>query len=478
MIPKAPKLGITVVSQSQSSTSSSALPRASAATWICPICSFSNPIPVYFDPANVNENTTLPACLTCGIKPSLAHILKASIANLSSSRSGGVINNSSSQVDTSGVNLNGSGTSTQCPRCTFHNHPSLLACEICGSSLPVKTPASADGVSDSRARSASPAAQSQSSAIDVPGSIKLSFRAGGEKIFYERLKGALQQRKWLSQSAPPVPDSSISPHHQANNAERSIGIAGLERRGQQLRKNNELVIGNAFEDLEALMASAKDIIALAERLASHTKESSPPEDASISAAEDPSTLLSQLNLTTTREMLSTNASNTSLYLTELARSLAEFLMDDVRGVLRSEGGIITMVDLWSVYNRARGGVELVSPTDFSAATKLFEKLDLPVRRRNFRSGLLAVQERSRTEEKSMASILAWLRTLRELPPHSELPWDWRDWGRGIAAQDAAKRFGWSVGVAEEELEMAEERGALCRESSLEGTFYWENLFPL
>jgi len=257
----------------------------------------------------------------------------------------------------------------------------------------------------------------------------------------------------------------------SENQRQNIGIAGLERRDMEVRKNNEIVIGNAFEDLEALMASAKEIIALAETFASQGKL-----DNNTQPASDTSTLLSQLNLTTTKDMLNTSNSSgaDNLYLTELSRQLAEFLTDDSRGVLKSEGGIISLVDLWAVVNRARGGVELVSPTDFAAAVNMFEKLKLPVRLRRFKSGLLVVQGMDRTDEKTVASLLAWLSELRQRPPEVDVLWDWRRWGRGITALEVAERFGWSVGVAGEELEMAEERGAVCREVGLEGTRFWEN----
>lgn len=85
----------------------------------------------------------------------------------------------------------------------------------------------------------------------------------------------MQQRKWLLQNAPPVPKpdslTGVTPGVDGLSGQldrtKVVGIAGLERRGQELRKNNEFVLGNAFEDLEALMASAKDIIALAESFA-------------------------------------------------------------------------------------------------------------------------------------------------------------------------------------------------------------------
>ena len=52
--------------------------------------------------------------------------------------------------------------------------------------------------------------------------------------------------------------------------------------------------------------------------------------------------------------------------------------------------------------------------------------------------------------------------------------DWDTFGRGVTAQEAARHFGWSVGVATEELELAEENGALCREEGVEGLRFWRN----
>jgi len=305
--------------------------------------------------------------------------------------------------------------------------------------------------------------------------LKFSFRAGGEKIFLERLKSALVQRKWLLYSAPPVPKPVLSPSEaastQASNeaAARMVGIAGLERRGQDVRKNNELIIGNAFEDLEALMTSAKEIIALAESFSSQARSGN--GNASEAAALV-SESASALGLVTTKDML--GGSSDSLYLSELSRNLAEFLTDDAKGVLRREGGIMSLVDLWAVFNRARGGVELISPSDFEKAAQLWDKLRLPIRLRRFKSGLLVVQGRDRTDEKTIASLLSWLQSFQKDPPETEVNWDWKQFGRGVTAQEVAEKFRWSVGVATEELEMAEERGALCRELGIDGIKFWEN----
>jgi ESCRT-II complex subunit VPS36 len=128
-----------------------------------------------------------------------------------------------------------------------------------------------------------------------------------------------------------------------------VGIAGLERRGLETRQNNQVVIGNAFEDLEALMASAKEVIALAESFSTESGRTSQ------GASTEASTILSQsaaaLGMETTKDMLRSGTGAEELYLSELSRNLAEYLTDDRKGILHREGGIMSLIDLWAVFNR-------------------------------------------------------------------------------------------------------------------------------
>ncbi|KAI9754345.1 MAG: hypothetical protein M4579_004743 [Chaenotheca gracillima] len=492
---------------------------AQAATWICAICSFSNPIPANFDPGTATENTPLPPCLTCGVKPQFSHVLKAAISSASKRQAASgtpvpaqplLESHDQSEAARSVLGPTGasdgaqsvsSTSSLKCPRCTFLNHGSLHSCEICGAPLRQSVPSNptVDANTPSGPAAYKPLSIGGSAgSYDTPESSKISFRAGGEKIFYERLKGAMVQRKWLLQGAPPIPKPSgrlvdessdsgsgqpsprvsgvFSGSESGYRSPKTVGIAGLEQRGFEVRKNNELVIGNAFEDLEALMVSAKEIIALAESFAGRMTPAS--GGGNNSSSSEATALLSQsaaaLGLVTTKDMLGTGSSSESLYLSELSRNLAEFLTDDSTGVLRREGGIMSLVDLWAVFNRARGGVELVSPADFEKAANLWQTLKMPVRLRKFKSGLMVVQGKDWNDERTIASLLAWLKLLHEFPPENEVSWDWRSYGRGITPQETAERFGWSVGVASEELEMAEEKGAVCREESVEGVRFWEN----
>jgi ESCRT-II complex subunit VPS36 len=237
-----------------------------------------------------------------------------------------------------------------------------------------------------------------------------------------------------------------------------------------MRQNNQAVIGTAFEDLEALMTSAKEVIKMAEQFAMQSNGSVDGETRKLISDST-----SALGLITTKDMLGSGSSAEQTYITELSRDLAEYLTDDRKGILRKEGGIMSLVDLWQVFNRTRNGIELVSPLDFGKAANMWDTLHLPIRLRRFRSGLLVVQERSRTDEKTIASLLAWLRQPQNSFAVEEMASS-QMFGRGVTAQETAERFGWSVGVATEELEMAEETGAVCRDQCLDGIRFWSNHF--
>lgn len=356
-----------------------------------------------------------------------------------------------------------------CPRCTFHNDAMLLSCELCGAQLVHTGPSHSVDAEFPAARPASPGPQLDNLNIDGSEeieSVKFSFRGGGEKVFYERLKGAMIQRKWLVSGAPLVPRANLHVSEetigeQSARKTTSVGIAGLESRGLQTQRKNEVTISSAFEDLEALMASVKEIVALAERFAQDSSNGDSLANESAAA----------LGMVTTRDML---GGSDTLYISELARNLAEYLTDDKRALLKRQGGTMSLIDVWAVFNRTRNGVELVSPSDFEKATQMWERLNLPVRLRQFKSGLLVVQGRDWNDERIIGQFKKWLEEMRQDTVKEEALWDFESFGLGVTAQEAAQRFGWSIGVAIEELEMAEDQGLLCREDGIEGTKFWLN----
>ncbi|KAI5853840.1 EAP30/Vps36 family-domain-containing protein [Tricharina praecox] len=400
--------------------------------WICTICSFSNPIPLNYVPGE-SSAASIPPCLTCGIRPQPSH-LDSSLQT-------------QPRPSPAAATTAAPDSGLACPRCTFHNHPSLHICELCGESLQtiaIPVPRALAIAQPTPSRTSSPAP------VDVP-IIKFSFRAGGSTAFLTHLKSALIQRKWLLSTAPPVP----RPPSPSGTTKR-VGIGGLERKTLSQTRQNEMVLGSAFEDLESLKAAAKEVIALAESFARL------PGNAGVEAIGGGAAQALGL---VSRDMFSnTSSAGDKAWIDELSRQVAEFLADDARGVLKKEGGVITLVDLWALYNRVRG-IDLISPQDLQKATTRFEALRLPVRTRTFKSGLVVVQDVGRRDDETVRRIVEWIAADGS-----------GRWGRGVTAGEAADRFGWSLRVASEELEMAEERGALCREVGIEGVRFWGNWF--
>lgn len=163
--------------------------------------------------------THLFPCSTCGVKPSLAHILKAAISSASGRQATttydapsqpliepnrSIDSEASGSTDLHSRDVRSLKPQLQCPRCTFLNHPSLLSCELCGTPLVSAQSVGHEFASGpSRSESPGPLLDDGASAIDHSTEcVKFSFRAGGDKRFYDRLKGAMQQRKWLLQNAP------------------------------------------------------------------------------------------------------------------------------------------------------------------------------------------------------------------------------------------------------------------------------------
>jgi len=82
------------------------------------------------------------------------------------------------------------------------------------------------------------------------------------------------------------------------------------------------------------------------------------------------------------------------YYEQLARQLAEYL----GGHMPGNGGIMTLSDIYCMFNRARG-VELISPDDLYHAALLQKKLDLGYSVRTFPGGLIVLQTDSHREDK-------------------------------------------------------------------------------
>ncbi|KJE94748.1 vacuolar protein-sorting-associated protein 36 [Capsaspora owczarzaki ATCC 30864] len=299
--------------------------------------------------------------------------------------------------------------------------------------------------------------------------VKLSFRSGGSDAVYNALHASIHAEGWLA--APPIPprstlasgassSSSVASGSASSSAgttslssgtaPRMVGIHGISTKMEQDSKQAEASINDAFQDLNALMDKAKAMVSIAERFTAKIAKSS--NDVSDADSQKFQEYLLSLGIASpvTRATHGTG----ELYHKELARQLAGFLAQP----LAKHGGILPLMDVYCLFNRARG-TALISPEDLLRACNLFEHLSLQVRLREFASGVLVVQLQDFSDE-SMAA-----RTAQVVSQASNM-----------SASDLAHNQNVSVTLAKEMLLQAETRGLVCRDDSEEGLRFYPNRF--
>ncbi|KAK9468715.1 EAP30/Vps36 family-domain-containing protein [Lipomyces arxii] len=440
----------------------------SLVTWTCPICSFSNSLPTNYKP----KISQLPACSTCGVKPPEAVIMDA-LAGMKVT---------DSQDESSGLAISpDEDKGLVCSKCTFINNSALRFCEMCGARLSTTAFNPSDYILDKEAvrqESYLPftigTANSYRTRLgypeETPTYVKISFRASGDKPFFEKLQSVIAERQWLintnrARQIDPVlvVNKIIKPESEVVNtgsAMPNFGIHGLQSLSELERARNKDLIGS-LNDLHTLMTKARDMVKLAESFATRLATLPGVPDEARRALRESSQALSLSSPIVTKEMA--GGGNDEIYIAELARQLAEFLDS---GVLKHEGGIVTLFDLFALYNRARG-ISLISPKDLNRACAAFDRLGLPFRVRQFKSGLTVVQEASKNDEATVKSLVDFVKFAEKSFEEAVYV--------GVSAEDVSAHFGWSVGVCVEELETAQELGLLCSDAIIEGTRYYINI---
>ncbi|KAI8079936.1 EAP30/Vps36 family-domain-containing protein [Halteromyces radiatus] len=392
---------------------------AAVGIWTCPICS--------------HDNTSLTEkCELCGVRTVDPPIIS-----------------NTSQLENDNSNITGT-----CPACTFINHASMIRCEMCDTPLSNNLPPSLPPRSQSSSSSFSSVPSPSESSSSLPPiksdtHVQLSFRKGGLGQFLTKLNTAISTKAWdfsSTSSSSLLKDSSTTTI--GNNIDRrAVGIQGIQQRIEQLSSVTNDTMTDAFQDLDRLMANANEMVKLAETISS--KMNKDPND------QDLSTLRGyMINLGISNPV--TKGTAGSIYHQELSRELAEFL-DKL--YTKKENDIRPLTDIYCIFNRARG-VALISPEDLYKACQQFEYLQLPYRLRQLSSSLLVVQSTLMNNDQASKRIVDHVK---------------KNQGH-LSALQLASLENWALAVALEQLQMAEEKGLLCRDDGPSGLVFYENLF--
>ncbi|KAJ3062555.1 hypothetical protein HDU98_001561, partial [Podochytrium sp. JEL0797] len=294
-----------------------------------------------------------------------------------------------------------SPTEKSCPFCTFINHSAVIFCEACESRFPdapqdppINSAAQTSPLGSQSSVSSTPTTTAPESLEDSI--VKISFRGGGVNEFYKVLKASLAAREWeKSAAAAQNAIKSLEESTKALNVAGSGGgISGIIKKADQSNKVLDQTLSSSFQDLDALMSKASEMVKVAESINSRLA-------AATSGTHSASSTLESQELAAFRSFLVdlgipspvTKEMTGDAYTQELAKELSTFL----HKILPHYGHMLALTDLYCLFNRARG-VALISPQDLHKSTAQFEKMGLPFRLRRFDSGLLVVHSSAYSDD--------------------------------------------------------------------------------
>ncbi|CAH7689935.1 EAP30/Vps36 family-domain-containing protein [Phakopsora pachyrhizi] len=464
-----------------------------ASHWACHVCGFSNPHSAKCGLCGIPRQSKQLKSPTRGSFGPPSSFSTSSdhlpIRSISSSKIGRATSLShlggrsvSFVVEETSPRSNDSATKTElaCGTCTYLNHPSMLRCEMCDSLLGSFNALNLtsndtcgnenriDGLNGMTLKGSETKTESQASLLPENSYIRLSFRKGGDKTFYEALKTSLQTKHWeksVKKSRTISDPSTASSENTRNFTESSkdfrkaIGIDGILRNIDSNHQADCDELSEGLQDLKALMSRAKDMVQLArsingkltalENSSSSMSENRPTEQ---SAALIRSSLV-KLGLPTpavTADMIASDKE----YSSELAKELAGFITRITSQTSNQIGqkpfskGILSIDEVWCMWNRARG-VLPVSPTDMLCACQFLPLCtNPPIQLHTFRSGLKVLHS-PYYSTKSFAD-----RLLRRL--NSEERRNLTDGIGWITTLEVAQLEGVTVSLATELIEMVEQ----------------------
>ena len=273
------------------------------------------------------------------------------------------------------------------------------------------------------------------------------------------LTTALTTHTYTHPPAPQPPTAGPASAKQFSTS--SAGVGGLMRDVDASARRTDATLDAAFTDLSTLMAHAKDIVTLAQRFARTLAASathSTEEEAALAS------LLTTMGLPNPITKHSTTSH--SSFHTHLARQLSDFLSH--HPTFTANGHMLTLPDVYCLYNRARG-TDLISPDDCRRACELLGEVGgtgLGLQR--LEGGVLVVC-RSGEVESGVEAVVGVVRA----------GGGGGGGGGGVcgmALVELSGVLGVSVVLVEERCLLAEKRGWLVRDESVEGVRWWTNQF--
>ena len=249
--------------------------------------------------------------------------------------------------------------------------------------------------------------------------------------------------------------------------EPRVGVAGVMKRVADRQANESALARDAFVDLEQLMMRASEVTAVLERYSAASLARRGAGGATSDADERAfNELLAGIGIV---QNPVTKASAGAAFHDALARELASFLDARAKASKTNASTVVTLPDVYALYNRARGGYDLVSPGDVLAASKRMAALGLGYEFVEYPSGVKALRSTAAGDAVRRAAA-AWLGSSSTTPPTTpprsaaEL--------KPLSALQLSQSASVPLSVAKDWLVEEENQGRLVRDRDAAGNVQW------
>jgi len=267
---------------------------------------------------------------------------------------------------------------------------------------------------------------------------------------HQQIEKALNRRAWENATRLQEKQSNVS-----SMARRRVGVDHILTKNHMKHKEAARIAEVALSgDAERLLREAGELLSVIHKYTTLLQKSKDTKS-DDQDTEKLSGLLRDMGMTsalTKNQVNSGKGGNGEDFHELLARQIADLILPKLRKV----GGVISLTDVYCLFNRARG-TNLVSPEDLSSACGMLGgKLRLGISKRTFPSGVVVLQlDDIFAGDNQMQKVIG-------MCPTTPL--------------EASHILGLSPLLALEQLEDAERRGFLCRDVTLETITFYPNKF--
>lgn len=297
------------------------------------------------------------------------------------------------------------------------------------------------------------------STYSFPTTLLLCFKAPSGALqdrdsMLKSLHKALERKAWESAARLAAKKKQQNQPTKA----RKVGVDAILSSNAARHKQAKKLTDTAFQgDAETLLREAAELVTIIQKYASTLEQSNGNSSDDKTSDKDAVKLSDMMTDMGMASALSNKpGGDRHGYYELLARQLADFL----RPRLRKAGGVLTLTDVYCLYNRARG-TNLIAPDDLVKAVPLLKKLRLGMAEVVFPSGVRVVQEDAFDDAEAAQRFVDMAG---------------KNNSGSITAMQVSREMHIPSLLAQEQLHAAERMGYLCRDVTLETTRFYPNRF--